>query len=520
MLKRCIAVLLIMALAVASAACGKSGNEKEPGQEQEQKKKSGFRRYTVERNMNGTVLSEKILTEEYEDLITEQTDRIYENGEVTELIRWYYDDSGEILLKKVSWHADPYYLTMSAEYDAKGRIIRFSQKREHEIAEGAEKEKMYFPEEYYPFIFDSGSFAINYTDFDAKEVKTEYTYKEGSDEIASIRTVTDTGETIALLERGDGEIILKQEYSLDSIRYKEAYDPATRKGTWEQHVKNYLDEDGQWNWLLNTTGEIEYDEAGRPVKRTEYAHNLIDGDMSSPSRVTRYSYTDDTKQVNTVSYMNDGTKAYCYNEWYDSKGHLIQTETENFQGMHYQATSTITYHENGTVATQSAKFYDSENGEYLSYGEEKLDTDGVSLWSIQYNSEGQPEQEFVTEYIQMQGIDGKVRKTSCYNYNDGEKELATENLYVCVKTPEGEDDWINYSYKNYGGVEKGKDAYKAEFDAEGHLIKVSLADGVDSYDYLLEYDAQGRPTHIMKHDADKPGIQEHFYEYWEGEAPQ
>ena len=43
MLKRCVAVLLIMALVVVSAACGKSGNEAKPEKDNEQERRKAKR---------------------------------------------------------------------------------------------------------------------------------------------------------------------------------------------------------------------------------------------------------------------------------------------------------------------------------------------------------------------------------------------------------------------------------------------------------------------------------------------
>ena len=50
MLKRCVAVLLIMALVVVSAACGKSGNEAKPEKDNEQEQEK-----SKERTKTGSV---------------------------------------------------------------------------------------------------------------------------------------------------------------------------------------------------------------------------------------------------------------------------------------------------------------------------------------------------------------------------------------------------------------------------------------------------------------------------------
>ncbi|MBO4651876.1 MAG: hypothetical protein J5649_00995 [Lachnospiraceae bacterium] len=533
MLKRCVAVLLIMALVVVSAACGKPGNETKPEKDNEQeqeskeRKKNGFRRYTVELDTKGNVTSQKTLTEEYEDLITEKTYRKYRDGEVTELTRWYYDNSGEVLLKKVEWHADPYYLTVSREYDTEGRLIRYSQKQEHEPELWEEQEEIRLPEEYSQILrnLDTYAFSVFYAKFDAKELKTEYTYKDDGS-IKSIQSVTENGDMIALVECGEGDIILKQEYNFNQYRYKEAYNQETGKGTWELYSENVLDEHGVWSWALELSGEVEYDKDGKATRRTEYTENHPDS-TTYLSKETLYYPAGDNVQANTTAYDLTGTESYRIQSVYDEKGRETIMVQEYFGT--YSNTDPIkyivtrTYHENGEIATQSSKYFDYKKNEYLLNAEEERDADGGSLIYRQYDNLGKLEQESVTEYIQVDGIAGKVKRTDASEYTDGVGQLKTQRWYICVKNPYNEDVWFNYSYIEFDKRGNGKDNYKAEFDEEGCLIKWSLA--VDE-DLFTEYDVQGRPTHVREDQAgpdagwQAEGMFEHFYEYWEGEAPQ
>ncbi len=531
MLKRCVAVLLIMALVVVSAACGKSGNEAKPEKdnEQEQEKskertKNGFRRYTNVMDEYGNVTSAKELTEEYEDLITEKTDRVYKNGEVTELTRWYYDSTGKILLKKVEWHANPYYLTVSREYDTEGRPIRYSQKQEHEAEPGVEQEKINFPDEYFRFILNMDTYAFGafYANFDVKELKTEYTYGDDG-RLKSIQSVAETGDVIAFVECGKGDIILKQEYNFNQYRYKEAYDPETGKGTWELYSESVMDEHGRWSWALESSGEVEYDKDGKMTRRTEYTENNP-ASSAYLCKETVYHAVGDGVQANTTAYDMDGAVSSRIESVYDSKGRETLMVQEylglytNTDPLKYIVSTT--YHENGQVATQSSQYFDYEKNEYVLRLEREWDADGVSLISRQYDELGQPEQEFITEYVQVDGVAGKVRRQDASEFTGGVGTLVTQNWYICMKNPYNEDEWVNYSYIDFDKRGNGTDRYNAEFDQEGRLIKTSVGE------YFTEYDAQGRPAHALDSQAGSEegwqaqGYYEHFYEYWEGEMPQ
>ena len=84
---------------------------------------------------------------------------------------------------------------------------------------------------------------------------------------------------------------------------------------------------------------------------------------------------------------------------------------------------------------------------------------------------GQPEQEFITEYVQVDGVAGKVRRQDASEFTDGVGTLVTQNWYICMKNPYNEDEWVNYSYIDFDKRGNGTDRYNAEFDQEGRLIK-------------------------------------------------
>jgi hypothetical protein len=135
--KRITAILLIAVTVLVSTACEKGTEEK--------KEPFGFRQYRTGKE-NGEVTGERELLLEYENLITESTEKEFYKGEVTAITKKYFDETGSKTLKHVEWiQGEP---TVSYEWDMNGRLIRYSEKWEEENPTYG---RLYLPSEYHLF---------------------------------------------------------------------------------------------------------------------------------------------------------------------------------------------------------------------------------------------------------------------------------------------------------------------------------------------------------------------------------
>lgn len=259
-MKRFLLVVLGFAMLLAMlTACGKQdGDEDEDEPKEESVLPEGaywYKKYVAKDNDE----SKKVLVEEYVNLGTERSKKLYdENGEVIELYKWYYDSTGTRLLKEVVWaEGKP---TQSREYDERDRLVLEKIKLEGKAKPG-EMTGLVIPITYAELVagFEGyGAQRILTESAEAEEgvieLKTEYTYFGDTAEIKSMQTTTDRGEVIGSYEHGEGDIILsckltgRVELTGDTDgesgepiteilpwNYEETYDPETGTGTWKEN---------------------------------------------------------------------------------------------------------------------------------------------------------------------------------------------------------------------------------------------------------------------------------------------
>ena len=255
MRKKLTAIILTVILIVTLAACGKKNTTTDPAKELQ---KFGFREYRVD-----YITGDRALSVKYENLGTERTLTKYdEEGEISSIEKWYYDNTGEHLLKHVKWSA--YDATAAEEYDMNGRLIRRSAKKEEKEGSQDWWQTLYFPNEYSSYSKkenQSVGLALviggyEHAKPDVKEIVTEYTYFGETDTIKEIKTVSDSGDVVGLLERGEGDIILRALIDGEYIHYDETYDAATETGEFEYA---YTDDS---DILIAFHGTRQYNSAG------------------------------------------------------------------------------------------------------------------------------------------------------------------------------------------------------------------------------------------------------------------
>ena len=497
------ATVLTIVLLLSLTACGR-GKEREPVK----LRKSGVRAYRYSVLSDGT-FEKKGMILEYEDIGTERSKKkMHPDGTVTSLVRWYYDNSGEHLLKMVSWNERFY--TASTEYDLQGRKIVYSLKNDQGTAVHGGCE---FPDEYRSFFpYDFGTFEYVNDESQQQELNTKYTYEGDTDKILTMETFTESGSVVGLLERGDGDIILRFHMtgivSHDSSEYDESYDAVT----------------GQSQWTFNVEGKTEsygvktFDDKGRCVS-TE----TVNASKNIRHRET-YRYEEDgSYKVKKEHVTADGGYLTDEETQFSSKGKCInsksyyyrydpdtETEEKNPHGIYdYE----YEYYDSGNLSKKTKKYYDSQ-GELYSKEEKEYDEAGNVTSEVEYIEDITMRSHF-REMVSVPGVAGDVMRETHVNHSHEETYERTELYQVMLSDPDApwEQCRITYSKRNPSGEYAWN--IRAEFDEQGRVRRIED----ESYSYIkfFEYDEQGRVTKagtINKRDGGENGT---LFEYWEEE---
>lgn len=502
------AAVLIIILLISLTACGRGSEEPLTIRF----RKSGVRAYRYSVLPDGT-FKKKRMTLEYEDLGTERTQKsLASDDSVITLKKWYYDDTGEHLLKEVS--LEKYQLTESVEYDLQGRKIAHRLKNDMKIK--AALIRFDFPDEYGDFLPEAVYKPdYLYRDDPASEMVTEYTYEGNTDRIKTIRTVTDLGCVIGSLECGEGDIVLSchmigYDYYISEPReYQETYDALTGQSQWTL----YRDAE------LLSHGVRTYDDRGRCVSTETF-----DTEKNRTWRET-YQYGDDGSYEQREEHMTArGEYLPTEIKQFDSKGKCISKKTYDYtsdpdmdtdEWILYRSKSyEYEYYDNGEVSRVSTKKYDGQ-GELTGENKRTYDARG-RLTSDVTVSDGIMTQSDTMEIISVPGVAGDVMHQTRVKYNSREETYEREELYRLL-LPDPDQPWeqLWMTYSLYDSTEIYSDRYHAEFDEQGRMQRIERK----SYQFteFFEYDEQGRLTRagtIYNQQGRETGT---LYEYWEEE---
>lgn len=524
MIRKIVAVLIALTLIVAMTACGKGKNpEKNPGTPH------GYRVYLSQQDGSGNIIGSRILYQEFDDLVTEksyiQYERNVDEKKPEYIYKWYYDDDGEVLLKSVKWDETMSELTESCEYDFSGRLIRYSVKQESEYSDGDLTGHPGLPEEYMVIMGILGEednwlkYTILYREVkgNVKEIRTEYTYQDDSQRIVSVKSVSENGNVIASLERGDGDIIRSASFDYGTCRYEETFDAQNNKSVWKYYDDSWTNgEDAPLT--LRYDGEKEFDETGRCVHYVRYDHDS-DGErgLSEEAHFTH----DSSGRTATIQFFFGGETVYSESVLqFDSEDRMVKEETFLLEGeLRPDEVKTISYHDNGTVAVENVEQWEGNKGRITPYQYREYEEDGTLL-NERYYRNGELVLEQKTEYLEKQGIAGTIKQVNqtYYDSNSGEVTSAETALYVKAKLG-NEEDWIIYSLSIVRADGTTEEHYRSKFDEKGRLIEAEMQDGAL---FELEYDDQGRIVREIvtyKNDA-YTAVNVFEYEYWEGKKPE
>ena len=528
MRKRIIAIVLVLVLIIATTACGKEEETKKPAG-----KPSGYRRYVCELDSSGNAVGERMLREEMEDMVSERTYIEYyaEEQQPSEIVKWYFDDSGEHLLKTVKWSFSTYYPTESYEYDWQERLIRHSQKNEGDNLDYYEGELDYLkiPSEALSYQKKTN---INPRTEDsdlrvkARELITEYTYKGDSDQLATMRTVTEDGTEVFRLELGEGDIVLSAVLSgSNTSSYEETYIPEEQRSIWTYRTFAYTYDD---NGIEHETpelysGEREYDKSGRCTCSREYR---VENEERELCKEVEFTYNEDG-MVEVVSFFEyEGWGDTRYTRWYDPDCKMLRVEAEYipyYEQPYICYIETYTYHSNGELATDTYCQRDYDTGEMEVDSEREYNENGELVARRDYSGKNLCYEKLMN-YIKVPGVANTVRHTITRFYAAG-INYSTEETYEVCTIDGSEKEWITYynehSYKNPDDTSSSPPDVtvtdKGVFDSDGHLLKIVSENEYRNYTY--EYDSQGRLCREINIWQDDGGY-EYTYEYWEGERPQ
>ncbi|MBO4651792.1 MAG: hypothetical protein J5649_00540 [Lachnospiraceae bacterium] len=526
MLRKITTAIFVLIIVFQSVACSKGGNNGTVGNREETptatptpaKKASGFRMY--ERSMSGTI-NDQFLKGEYEDLITERTYKTYSSdGEILELKQWYYDDTGEHLLKMVEWEAAGNTPSRTYEYDLKGRLVCFTEKFEgkHTRFDGG----LDLPKEYYACAEKEYIYArddmVETLEPDISELRTEYAYREDTGELVSIKSYADE-EQVCSLELGEGDIILSEKLrGRRGSSYEETYNPETRKGTWSAREDDSRGE----RYVREFTGEKEYDESGRCTRNVTYVN--INGEESLiEDTVIVY---DEEGALATTNIPN-GTPGSLVGIPYDVTLYVMKTvsrydhngrqmKTEEYViydgEMVPYAAETCTRNADGSVASITREVYNFDQMKMCVVEEETYNDVGELICQRSYDPDnGALCYDKTISYTSDPEVAGTVRLEVENGYVSPyrEESMREEEYQVCMRDEFGNDLWVTYLFSGPVGERK-----YGTFDAEGHMIRYE-----DGYWDIKEFDTQGRI--LLKHASDSEGImRKYIYEYWEGTKPE
>ena len=514
MFRKITAVVLSVVLTAALAACG-SGKKDPEKEKTESGKQYGVQCFRTVKDESGNLLESRVLNSEYKNLVKEATYTEFKGKEASAVTKWYYNDDGTVLLKKSEWKSGYDTVSKSTEYDSTGRKIRYSEKMENET--GQSGEKFLLPAEYgglgsdYPYKY-------MYFNIDraAKELVTDYSYKGDTDKLASIKTVTDSGKVLAMVEYGDGDIVLSRMYEeVEQCRYEETYLAEENKGTWKYY--NYYptgEGEDKWDYVLWNSGEREYDGNGRLTREKTFSLNA-DKEQYVSSETT-YTYNETGMLAETINFTENGSVSGKETITSDTEGRELKRVSvfvDPSDGKEKtEFISEKTYHTNGNPASSYGEQYNRELDKLCPTSYYEYNENGEETVYRTYDEKGQLQQERITDYRTEANVAGRVRNRVVTDYTGDEVSGKRETYEVCLHSALGEDTWVIYREIDTNARGKASEAkLDAEFDPEGHLIKVNT----DYVNGVVEFDTQGRITReTVQNDL---GICEYSYEYWEGE---
>ncbi|MBR7020537.1 MAG: hypothetical protein IKI15_05735 [Lachnospiraceae bacterium] len=524
--RKLIVIIVSAALVLAMTACGKGGDDRK--EENKRFEPFGWQKYRKVTDVISGKVGERRLVGEYENLGTESTLITYEDGKTTGITKWYYDETGEKLLKKVVWSEGN--ATEASEWDTNGRLISYLRKIEDD---NPSEDFLSIPMEY--DTYESRDYLVEKiggnvcTDSDVKELRTEYTYRGDTDEIATIKTVTDRGEVVAYLERGEGDIVLSESWvgSLQ-LRYDEVYDAVTRTGHGVE-----LDGEGGVSANIDKT----YDEYGRCTEVTRSVYGI----GSSYSGVTTKR-----EEKTSIVYSEDGsaqayTFIYGYDDYYSKRilGHETHysyypdqklkeqiefvypvSDTGESGEAYFSSSTKYTYHENGQLETVEKYASEGEGADTRAYPEslEKYDDEGNRVSIECWGADGYYTFTSTSEYTDDPAVYGKVLHTVMKLYYGAEEPGQTmESWELNYNIIREADNSMIYRFESsdpYSDV-----TAMAVYDVDGYLYRVRYA--YEEIEEITEFDRKGRVVRdVLSQDSDKPSKTENVYEYWEGEKKQ
>lgn len=518
--RKLIAIIVTAAFVLAMTACGKGGDDRK--NETKEYEPFGYRVYRTETEPMVAYHGEQELVLEYESLGTESTWISYDDGEAYEIRKWYYDETGEKLLKQVYWSLGS--LTAASEWDTKGRLIVYSQKIEDD---NPSEDYLRIPMEYN--TYDERDYLVNEIggekcyDRDVKELRTEYTYRGDTDEIATIRTVTDRGDVIAYLERGEGDIVLTEIcVGPDLAKYEEVYDAETGTG---HGIELYADGDVQ-EYIDKT-----YDAFGRctEIIRTNCVNGFIpcqeqinivySGDGSAeatviyleydylpessellPSSKTCYTYDTDQRLVKkTISYYPWGAEI--------NEGELYLDSVENYS-----------YYENGQLKRMESYAVDDETDLMFLNCAEEWDKEGNKISEESWISDGCYFGMTTYEYVEDPAVHGRVLHTVMKSYEGHAEPQEVKEYWECNCSVEREfETWKEFRREKTYEYE-GAATITPIYDEDGYLSGISWS--THDYEDVMELDRQGRIVRDVFEHQLSGSRREDVYEYWEGEKKQ
>ena len=513
-------IILTFVLLVALTACGKKEETPEP---EKQLPKFGFREYQFDSD-EGTRWLEK----KYENLGTERTLSQYDDEGAVSIVKWYYDSTGEHLLKCVNWSR--YEPTTSDEYDMNGRLIRKSV-RQMEMEDGSGwYRELLFPDEYATYSAkENGNVGLvhhaNYVSVKSNvhEIVTEYTYVGESDTIKGIKTVTAAGDVIGLLERGEGDIVLNALIDGEYVHYEETFDA-------EQGV-------GKYNYSF--ISETEYGEKSHGSKQYTSSGLLVNvfvqddqGPNEGRTIEVAYGYDSDGGYDEYELFRDSNGAVYLYSKsWFDADGKCLREETKSDTLV---TEVEYSYYENGNLSRHAEVNYFGSMTEESSRYEREYNEDGTFRSSRAYNA-GKLTEENIDTYIEMPGVAGQVLCSKAFRNNYDE---CYNEVYYSIQMPNdyepGKTKQVVFRTERENDAGKMVCCQQGIFDSEGRLIRIE--DG-NCYDVtkaeingiliVTEFDEKGRQTTAYTrywpnsnyNGADTMKEEGTVREYWEGEDP-
>ena len=515
--------VIVVAAVLMLAACGKKKEE-----DKRPEGSYGFTKYRYFANAEDN----KIVVEEYENLITESFHQVCDNdGKMSSAVRAYYDDTGEHLLKTVEWGATS--PAIAKEYDEKGRLL---------------SEKTMFVDETGRTIISNGFQCPNaYIQYSMKplfgmylhlqyfspwqlmntipsaSIVTTYTYKEDSYAYASICSATEEGKVIASLELGEGEIVLSEKLDGDRMQYEETYNEAERTARFEGTIgelkfvggKRYDAEDrctllalDYLNDGIHYEIQFEYEDDGY-WENTLFRNFTVTFDNEEAARQAGLMFGDNESPDDEKMHL-------LYRKKYDSQGFEIISEEYTTRASDGEDTlsfrSTTEHSQDGNRVVSKSRYYWNPE-----ISNEYLDTDVIVEYSgnerittFLSNGEVSSIERVIEEEIP--GIVGNVRHTT--EESDGfvreTYELSLSDYFNPTRV-----NLVTYSSFFSEGDVKVK-TVSGKFDEEGHLSEVERHSEEDNDTVTYEeYDAKGRlcKTREVWKSIDSEIITE--WEYWD-----